>query len=307
MSKLFSELKRHTNFCLVTLTFSALITSGCAVEAAKKSESDKVSAPASSTKNADLEATVLKTSAVKTTRGATIEITQDSPADTVRVFYKNLRENRFREAMFLTNLRPAIEGLTDNELADLQLDLSVLAQQIPTDIEINGEIISGNYATVTAKLPDNETKQITLQDIRLRKEGSYWIILTIDEESEAAVKKEGNKYFFNLRLQTHESEAKAMLERIAKAQAVYSLQNGGLFGEMSVLVQQGLLPEDALSSTSTGYNYKVTLAADKKKYYATAEPAIFGKTGKLSFLLDMDDKRNTRLTAKENQGQSLKK
>ena len=305
MSKLFSELKRHTNFCLLTLTFSALITSGCAVEAAKKSESDKLVAPASE-RNADLQASVVKTSA-KQARGATIEITQDSPADTVRVFYKSLRENRFREAMFLTNLRPAIEGLTDTELADLQLDLSVIAQQIPTDIEINGEIISGNYATVTAKLPDNETKQITLQDIRLRKEGNYWIILTIDEEAEAAVKKEGNKYFFNLRLQTHESEAKAMMERIAKAQTVYALQNGGLYGEMNVLVEQGLLPEDALTSTSTGYNYKITVASDKKKYFATAEPAVFGKTGKLSFLLDLDDKRNTRLTAKENQGQSLKK
>jgi len=305
MSKLFSELKRHTNFCLLTLTFSALMMGGCAVEAAKKSESDKLAATVS-TKNADVQASAIKTSAVKT-RGATIEITQDSPADTVRVFYKNLRESRFRDAMFLTNLRPAIEGLTDNELAELQLDLAPIAQQIPTDVEINGEIISGNYATVTARLPDNETKQITLQDIRLRKAGDYWIIMTIDEEAESAVKKEGNKYFFNLRLQTHESEAKAMLERIAKAQTIYALQNGGLFGEMKLLVEQGLLPEDALTSVSTGYNYKVTLASDKKKYYATAEPAVFGKTGKLSFLLDLDDKRSTRLTAKENQGQPLKK
>ena len=305
MSKLFSEFKRHTKFCLLTLTLSASMLGGCAVEAAKKSERDRIVPPASE-KNAPLQASVVKTSAVRP-RGATIEITQDSPADTVRVFYKNLRENRFREAMFLTNLRPAIEGLTDTELADLQLDLTPIAQQIPTDIEINGEIISGNYATVTAKLPDNETKQITLQDIRLRKEGDYWVILTIDEEAESAVKKQGNKYFFNLRLQTHESEAKAMLERIGKAQMVYAIQNGGLYGELKALVESGLLPDDALSSASTGYNYKVMLASDKKKYYATADPAVFGKTGRLSFLLELDDKRNTRLSAKENQGQSLKK
>jgi hypothetical protein len=207
----------------------------------------------------------------------------------------------------LTNLRPAIEGLTDTELSDLQLDLSTIARQIPADIEINGEIISGNYATVTAKLPDNETKQLTLQEIRLRKQGDYWMILTVDEESETAIKNEGNKYFFNLRVQTHESEAKAMMERISKAQMVYALQNGGLYGEITTLVENGFLPEDALTAESTGYNYKIFVSPDKKKYFATAEPAAFGKTGKLSFLIELDEKKNARLSAKENQGQPLKK
>jgi len=302
MSKVSFEFKRIANFCLLTLTASVLMVGGCTVEAAKISDGDKVAA----VKNTELQSTGIKT-ATKTTRGASIEITQNSPADTVRVFYKSLRENRFREAMFLTNLRPAIEGLTDAELADLQLDLAPLAQQIPAEIEINGEIISGNYATVTAKLPDNETKQISLQEIRLRKEADYWVILTVDEEAEATIKKEGNKYFFNLRLQTHESDAKAMIERVYKAEMVYALQNGGFYGDMTVLIQNGLLPEDALTADSTGYNYKVFVSSDKKKYYATAEPAVFGKTGKLSFLLDLDDKRATRLTAKENQGQPLKK
>lgn len=302
MSKVFFQSKKFSNFYLVAVIFSALMISSCAVEAAKMNDGDKLTAPA---KNADLPA-VTKTSS-KTTKGATIEIDANSPADTVRVFYKNLRENRFRDAMFLTNLRPAIEGLTDTELADLQLDLAPIAQQIPNDIEINGEIISGNYATVTAKLPDNETKQIELQEIRLRKEGNYWIILTVDEQAEANVKKDGNKYFFNLRLQTHESEAKAMMERISKAQMVYALQNGGIYGEINALVEKGFLPEDALNADSTGYNYKIVVASDKKKYYATADPAVFGKTGKLSFLLELDDKKAPRLTAKENDGQSLKK
>jgi len=301
MSKVFFQFKRVSNFSLLTAIFSVLMIGGCAVEAAKVSDSDKI-APV---KNADLNPSVKLFS--KTTKGATIEIEKDSPADTVRVFYKNLRENRFREAMFLTNLRPAIEGLTDTELGELQLDLAPIAQQIPAEIEINGEIISGNYATVTAKLPDNETKQIELQEIRLRKEGNFWVILTVDEQSEDTIKKEGNKYFFNLRMQTHESEAKAMMERVSKAQMVYALQNGGIYGEITALVEKGFLPEDALTSESTGYNYKITLTSDKKKYYATAEPAVFGKTGKLSFLLELDDNKSPRLTAKENQGQPLKK
>jgi hypothetical protein len=301
MSKIFFQFKRFSNFFLLTAIFSVLMIGGCTVEAAKNEDGEKRSA----VKNTDLQSSV-KTSA-KTSKGATIEFEQNSPADTVRVFYKNLREKKFREAMFLTNLRPAIEGLTDTELQDLQVDFEPIAQQVPSDIEINGEIISGNYATVTAKLPDNESKQIELQEIRLRKEGNYWVILTVDEKSEETIKKEGNKYFFNLRLQTHESEAKAMIERVSKAQMVYALQNNGLYGEINALIDKGFLPEDALTSDSTGYNYKVALSSDKQKYYATAEPAIYGKTGKLSFLLELNDKKNPLLTAKDNQGQPLKK
>ncbi|MEP7037016.1 MAG: hypothetical protein ABI891_01625 [Acidobacteriota bacterium] len=81
-----------------------------------------------------------------------------------------MREQRFGEAMFLTNLRPAIEGLTENELKDLQIDFALLASRIPADVSINGEIISGKFAIVTAKLPDNDTNQLGLQEIKLRRE-----------------------------------------------------------------------------------------------------------------------------------------
>src|SRR5688572_17375847 len=159
MSKVFFQV----NFLAAVL--SVAITGGCAVEAAKMSDADK-KAPV---KNTQTELSTVKAPA-KTTGGATIEITENSPADTVRVFYKHLRENRFRDAMFLTNLRPAIEGLTDRELSDLQLDFAKISQQIPPEIEINGEIITSGYATVTAKLPDNETKQMTIQELRLRQQ-----------------------------------------------------------------------------------------------------------------------------------------
>src|SRR5215217_4397971 len=88
------------------------------------------------------------------TKGATIEIKPESPADTVRAFYKSLREKRFREAIFLTNLRPAIEGLTDTELKEFQVDFETLSVQVPEELQINGEIISGDSATVTARLPN---------------------------------------------------------------------------------------------------------------------------------------------------------
>lgn len=293
--------KLSFQFNLLIVIFSTLVAGGCAVEAAKVGDGDK---PAT-VKKTDLQSSVR--SATKTTQGATIEIEENSPADTVRVFYKKLRENRLREAVFLTNLRPAIEGLTDAELAELQVDLAPIAQQIPTEIQINGEIVAGDYATVTAKLPDNDTREMALQEIRLRKETNYWIILTVDEKSEGEIKKQGNKYFFNLRLQTHENDAKTMMNNISKAQMVHALQNGGNFGEMNALIEKGLLADDVRTAASTGYNYTISLSSDKKNYYATAEPAVYGKTGNVSYLLELDNKRNMKLTAKDNQGKSLKK
>lgn len=235
-------------------------------------------------------------------KGATIEIDAGGPADTIRVFYAKLREKKFKEALFLTNLRPAIEGLTDTELQDFSLDFEALAGQIPAELEINGEIISGENATVTVNIPNAETGKTEAQPIKLRREGSVWVIQTVDAEGEKRIKAEGKQYFYNLRIEAHHEEAQAMLRRIAKAQLVFSAQNSGLFGEMQALVAAQLLPDDITSSKSTGYNYEIKLSSDKKSYFANATPAEYGKSGKLSFLLDKLD-----IKSKDNGGKPIKK
>ncbi|HEX8639254.1 MAG TPA: hypothetical protein VF692_14385 [Pyrinomonadaceae bacterium] len=285
-------------FQLKTILLLTVLWSGCAVEAAKNRVDETPVKTALATEIDKAE---------NISAGARIAITPDSPADTVRVFYKNLREKRFRDALFLTNLRPAIEGLTDAELKELQVDFEPIARQVPTEIEINGEIVSGEKATVTAKLPDNETDKLELQQIRLRKENGFWVILTVDEQAEKSIKKEGRNYFFALRIETHHAEARQMLDRIAKAEMVFAVQNGGVYAEIPQLVEKGLLPADALSADTTGYNYSVSLGADRKTYVAAATPAVYGKTGKLSFLFEFDGKNNPGLTAKDNGGKQLKK
>ena len=70
----------------------------------------------------------------------------------MRVFYKDLREKKFREAIFLTNLRPAIEGLTDNELKEFQVDFEAVAKNVPAEVEINGEIIIGRFGDRDRKI-----------------------------------------------------------------------------------------------------------------------------------------------------------
>ena len=90
-----------------------------------------------------------------------------------------------------------------------------------------------------------------------------------------------------------------MLERVSKAQLAHSLQNGGLFTDMGTLVTSGLLPDDIKTSDSTGYVYAVNVAADKKKYSATATPATYGKSGRLSFILTLDAKGISHVSSKD--------
>lgn len=282
-------------------------TAGCSVETAKTA-AEPAAEPIVKTRSA---VSVRETKAVK--REATtellseIEIRPNSPADTVRAFYQRLKQNKFREALVLTNLRPAIEGLTATELRDLQIDFGHLARNIPADFVINGEIIVGDRATVTANLPDEDTGEKKIQEIKLRRDGDFWTILTVDEEAEKVVRKQGKNYFFTLRIETHHDEAKAMIERVFKAQLVYSAQHGGVYGDLETLVNKGFLPEDITTSVSTGYRYNIKLDADKKTYAATAVPEEYGKTGRLSYLLFVDEHQNPHFKKKDAGGKSLKR
>lgn len=278
---------------LAVLMASFVVFGACSPAASKNAANAEIKTAA----NAALADRV-----AETVKGATIDITAGGPADTVRAFYRHLREKRFRDALFLTNLRPAIESLNDNELKEFSLDFEAIAGQVPAEIEINGEIITGETATVTANLPNDDGDKKELQTIKLKKEGEFWIILTADEETAKTIKAEGKNYFFNLRIQTHEQEAKRMLDRIFKAQLAHSLQNGGLYADMPTLISGGLLPDDIKTSESTGYNFAIDLAGDKKKYSATATPAEYKKSGVQSFLIVLDAKGRPAISAKDNGG-----
>lgn len=289
---------------LFLLVLAASLVTGCAVAA-----KDTVSEPAQPASKSDIVSAPKAEAAPKAgVKAGSIDITVNSPADSVRKFYANLRERRFREAMMMTNLKAAVEGLTDAEMDDLKGDFEPLAQQVPTELQINGEIVTGNNAIVKIKLTNMDTGQPELMEIKLRKESEDWVVLTGDEKAEEAAKKEGKNYFFVLKIDIHHVEAQKMLERIVKAQAVYALQNGGVFADFQTLISSGYLPEDAQSSQSTGYNFTMTVSANNKKYYANAVPAVYGKTGKISFLAECDgpDKK-AQLKAQDMKGQPVKK
>jgi hypothetical protein len=286
-------------FSVITVAIIA-ISVGCSTASASKSTDG-------TRRNGELAASTVKNSENNESKLATIEIVPNGPADTVKAFYTRLRERRFREAIFLTNLRPAIEGLTDEELRDFQVDFEALSKLVPEQIQINGEIVSGNDATVTANLPNNNNDKLELQEVRLRKENDVWVILTVDEPTEEKIRKEGKNYFHALKVETHQEEARFMLERISKAQIVFSLQNEGRYGEMDELIAAGFLPDDVKTADSTGYNYVIKVADGKKSYFATATPAVYGKTGKLSFVMEPREKGMPKIDSKDNNGQPLKR
>src|SRR5262249_60829025 len=79
-----------------------------------------------------------------------------TPTETTRLFYQNLKEKKFREAFTLSIYRSAIEGLSTQEFDDLRPDFERMSQAVtekmPDKIDVSGEQISGDVATVFVKV-----------------------------------------------------------------------------------------------------------------------------------------------------------
>jgi hypothetical protein len=218
-----------------------------------------------------------------------------SPSDTVREFYKAMREKRFREAFDLTIYKPAIDPLKPKEFEDLRPDFERMAAVIPEQVNIGGEQVSRDIATVFVKVKE-EDKPEQAEPITLILVDGVWIIG--DKENQAIVKKAGKQFFFNARINTHHDEVQAMLTRVSLAQLLYSQQHGGLFADLPTLISLGLLPKDLEGTESTGYRFHVNAPAGGKAWNAAAEPAQYGRTGRLSFYLDASGVRSSDVGGK---------
>jgi hypothetical protein len=295
-------------FKKISLFVAIALISGCAVSAHNESAEKKESASKTENvivdKKAESESSQTseaKSSAMKNS----IAVMPKSPAASVRTFYKALREKRFYDAMMMTNIKGAVEGLSPEEIEDLRPYFEQIASEAPEEVEISGEQMIGTTASVFAKLPDEDQK-LQITELKLRYENEGWTLLLVDDKAESDVKKQGKNYLFNLRLEIHHSEVEEMFERIQKAQYVYSVQNKGELADMSALVSKGFLPMDIQTTESTGYRFAITVSADKKRYVATAEPEKYGKTGKLSYFFDSGEK-NSKLKSSDNKGMPIRK
>src|ERR1044072_1257590 len=206
-----------------------------------------------------------------------IEIQSGSPSEVVRNFYKLVRGKRLGDAMMMTNMKPAVEGLTLEHLKELGSDFEAMAPLVPADLTITGEQISGDKASVFIKLPGQDGGPQVSDEMKLRKERSSWTLLADGDAEEARAKKLGRNYFFVVRIEMHHLDVENMLKQIMQAQAIFSADGKGLYGDRDMLIREGLLPVDITGSYTTGYNFSIVLSADKKSYFVNAVPAVYGK------------------------------
>lgn len=210
-----------------------------------------------------------------------------SPTETTRLFYQMLRDKKFREAFALSTYKPAVEPLTPQEFEDFRPDFERMAvainEKIAQKVEVSGEQISGDTATVFLKTLDADGKE-KVEPVTLIKIDNQWILGT--REHLAEVQQSGKRYLFEARINAHHDDVQDMLTRISLGQVLYSQTRNGQFGNLAELVAAGVIPKDIEATESTGYRFQIHRSSDGKSWYATAEPAQYGRTGRLSFYLD---------------------
>ena len=211
--------------------------------------------------------------------------TKRGPSDVVRDFYKAMREHRFKDAFSLTIYKSAVEGLSAEEMEDLRPDFEQKAAQIPEQIEVTGERIQGNIATVFVKVPvTDSTPQITSEPVNLLSSGNGWIIGT--ETDLAEVKKKGRRFFLDALIEQHENDIEDLHKRFLAVQLVYSQEHKGVLGNLQELIAANLIAKESGDPKAIGYTVHLTITPDGKGYVAGAEPTRYGHTGKLSFWMD---------------------
>ena len=198
-----------------------------------------------------------------------------------------MREQRFREAFALTNYKPAVESLTAEDMEDLGPTFEDKAKMIPETVEITGEQINGNTATVFVRVPiADAAAQVTSQPVNLAKSGGAWMIVFGSESDQEEVRKAGRRYFLDAMMAEHEGDVDDFMKRLVMWELVYSQQHGGALADFPALIQAGMFSNDVIDPKLSGYNYHIAIAKDGKGYVATAEPVRHGHTGKLSFWSD---------------------
>jgi hypothetical protein len=219
-----------------------------------------------------------------------------TPSETVREFYKRMRERKFVEAFQLTIYTPAIQGLSTEELGELRPDFERMGAAIPEKIDVSGEQISGDIATVFVKIADAD-KAAQAEPVTLIRDAGAWIVG--DKDNQEVVRKAGKQFFFEARIQTHHNEVQAMLQRINLAQQAYALQHKDSFADLPALMATGLVPKDIEAPDNIiGYRFHVTLTKNAKAWTAGAEPLRYGRTGRFSFFMDQTGIRSADLGGK---------
>ena len=210
---------------------------------------------------------------------------QKSPTETVVKFYRALKDKKYVEGFHVSVYRGAIEGLSPAELKELEPDFARTFSEIPDKIDVRGEQINNDTATVFLKFDGvEEFQQLTL--IRVNNE---WLVG--DQEAFAMVKQQGKDFFFNSRISVNEQETMLTLSRILSSEIIYSKKYGDIYASLAELVKLQALTEEMADGESSGYLFVLTISPDKKNFSVIATPKAYGKSGRLSFYVDINGLR----------------
>jgi hypothetical protein len=216
---------------------------------------------------------------------ASAQITVRAPSDVVREFYKAMREHRFKEAWSLTIYKTAVQDLNAEEMEDLRPDFEDRAGKIPAQVEVTSEQIKGNIATVFVRVPVSDaTSQVISEPVNLLNSGGAWIIGT--ETDEIEVKKKGRRFFLDALIEQRHDDIEQLLKRLIAVEAMYSQQNGGVYGDLAALLKASLMSDEVANPKALGYNFRIAVTPGGKGFVATAEPVRYGHSGNLSFWMD---------------------
>ena len=205
-----------------------------------------------------------------------------TPTQAVLDFYRELKAKKYVEGFRHSVYRKAVEGLTGEELKDLEPDFARTFSAIPDKIEVKGEKIDGEVAVVSLKFEGTDE----VQQVSLLRSSGQWLVG--DKETLELVNNQGRSFFFNTRIAVNEAEAYEMLQRIIGAETIYAKKFEGRTATMEELIKLGGVPRDLEDGVSGGYRFNLSLRADRSAFYATATPVGYGKTGRNSFYADFN-------------------
>jgi hypothetical protein len=212
-----------------------------------------------------------------------------SPTDAAINFYRSLKGRHYVEGFRHSVYRGAVEGLTADELRELEPDFAITFSSIPDKIEAQGEQVTGDVATVFLKFGG----QPEVQSVALVRVGGEWLVG--DADSLSVVSAQGRSFFFNARILVNEADVAEMLTRIIGAEIIYSRKYEGRNAPLADLIRLGAVPKDMEDEEASGYRFALALSEDQKTFSVTATPVKYGKTGRLSFYADINGVRGEDL------------
>lgn len=206
-----------------------------------------------------------------------------SPADTVKEFYRLLREKKYREGFKLSVYAAAVENLTQEQLEELKVDFDAAFSEIPESIRVLGAQASGRSATVFIKSSPDQSDS-TVEEVLLVKEGDYWLVG--DDDTLKMVRELGSKFFFEIRIRVSEKNAQAQIERFIGSEKLYHAANRGVYGTVDDLINAQFW-QPSQRTIYSGYKFTVEISEDKKSFFVHAEPLEYNKSGRVSFYGDL--------------------